>query len=91
MKYIYISEHVSKPFRFIFLFHSGNADAFHKLHDMFRKESSDDRDKKRKKKKKKKHGTEYKHNEPETNVHENELPEKYAKFIIIHSDTDTSL
>ena len=79
---------MSKPFRFIFLFDSGNADAFHKLDDMFRKESSEDRDKKRKKKKKKKkkHGTEYEHNKPEMNIHEDEPPEKYEKFIIIHSD-----
>ena len=75
---------MSKPFRFIFLFDSGNADAFNKFDNMFRKESSEDGDKKRKKKKK--HGTEYEHNEPETNIHEDEPPEKYEKFIIIHSD-----
>ena len=53
---------------------------------MFRKESSEDGDKKRKKMKEKKHGTEYEHNKPETNIHEDEPPEKYEKFIIIHSD-----
>ena len=81
MKYVDISEHVSKPFQFIFLFDSGNADTFKKLDDIFRKESFEDGDKKRKKKKKKKHGTEYEHKEPDTNIHEDEPPEKYEKFI----------
>ena len=78
MKYVYISEDVSQPFQFIFVFNSSNADAFQKLDDMFGKESSEDGEKKRKKKKKKKHGTEYEHNKPETN--KDELPEQYVNL-----------